>query len=279
MYNKNSVPLGPDLPLAKKTFKSVNLFVSFKDRIPSRENPAYEEYCRMRGIDVSEKDPITLLATLGYKGPSSFIFAPVYQEIFDIGKIIFLRKNLKLTVREFCKLFDISLSTLYRIENNQASSREALKRLELYCHSSEAALYEIRKNSFGVNDMKRIYAEGVFLCKDLIEKIITDKKYCIEMLESNRCYPYFSIVIDTAQPESRSPHKRSRRLIFKFRRELIDDEILKQPSSYETIKKNIKNVFEGFDFCNPSKIPYDSPPDESYLVKSDGSVTLIDNKK
>src|SRR3990167_11084504 len=79
LYKDRSIPLGPDLPLTKKKFISDALFPSFLDRIPSNKNPAYKEYCKMVGIDANESDLIILLATLGQKGPSSFIFSPAHQ--------------------------------------------------------------------------------------------------------------------------------------------------------------------------------------------------------
>ena len=64
---KNIIPLGPEFPLTKKQFRSKNLFPSFEDRIPSRQNPAYPEYCLAMGIDPEESDLIILLSTIGRK--------------------------------------------------------------------------------------------------------------------------------------------------------------------------------------------------------------------
>ena len=51
LYKGRAIPLGPDLPLTKKKFISETLFPSFEDRIPSKRNPAYPEYCKMVGIE------------------------------------------------------------------------------------------------------------------------------------------------------------------------------------------------------------------------------------
>jgi hypothetical protein len=146
--------MGPDLPLTREKFISDILFPSFEDRIPSKKNPAYQEYCKMVGIDSSEEDPIILLATLGQKGPSSFIFSPTPQVAITAEHIVHFRKELGLTVREFCELFDFSPATINRMENKTISGKESLKRLEIYYNFPEVALYEVKKNRFKINDEK-----------------------------------------------------------------------------------------------------------------------------
>ena len=66
---KNAIPLGPEFPLTKRQLKSSSLFASLEDRIPSRQNPAYPEYCYAMGIDPKESNPLVLLSTIGKKGP------------------------------------------------------------------------------------------------------------------------------------------------------------------------------------------------------------------
>lgn len=154
LYNNRSIALGPDLPLTKKKSVSKNLFPSFLDRIPSNKNPAYKEYCQMVGIDPSENDPIVLVATLGQKGPSSFIFSPAVDLTITHDDIVKFRKYLSLTVREFGELFDFSPATISGIENKTISGKEAMKRLEIYCKVPEAALYEANKNRFKINEEK-----------------------------------------------------------------------------------------------------------------------------
>lgn len=119
LYADRSIPLGPDLPLTKKKFKSKNLFPSFLDRIPSKQNPAYNEYCKMVGISPSEKNTLVLLSTLGQKGPSSFIFSPAPTSAITHEDVINYRKSLKLTIREFSELFEFSPATIIRIEKKQ----------------------------------------------------------------------------------------------------------------------------------------------------------------
>lgn len=161
IYKDKAISLGPDLPLSAKKFTSKKLFPSFEDRIPSSRNPAYSEYCKMVGIDRDEKNPLILVATLGQKGPSSFIFAPVFHHSITSDDIIEYRKHLHLTVREFCELFDIATSTLHRIEKNRTSGKDTLKRLEIYLNFPEVALYEIMKNGDKINEAKRTLVEKI----------------------------------------------------------------------------------------------------------------------
>jgi len=161
IYKDKAIALGPDLPLSSKKFTSKKLFPSFEDRIPSKRNPAYSEYCKMVGIDLDENDPLILVATLGQKGPSSFVFAPVLHHSITSDDLIKYRKHLQLTVREFSELFDVATSTLHRIEKNKTSGKDVLKRLEIYLNFPEVALYEIMKNGDKINETKRTLVEKI----------------------------------------------------------------------------------------------------------------------
>ena len=161
LYKSNAISMGPDLPLSQKKFTSKNLFMSFEDRLPSKRNPAYSEYCKMVDISESEKDPLVLLSTLGQKGPSSFIFAPVYAPTFIGEDLIKYRKKLCLSVREFSELFDFSYSTINKIEKGKAHSNEILKRVEIYHDFPEVALREIERNHFKVNDSVVSYVRNI----------------------------------------------------------------------------------------------------------------------
>ena len=76
LYSERAMAIGPDLPCTQKRHASKKLFMSFEDRIPSRQNPAYPEYCQMTGISSEEKDPLVLLATIGQKGAVFIYFCP-----------------------------------------------------------------------------------------------------------------------------------------------------------------------------------------------------------
>jgi len=159
LYKDRTLAIGPDLPLSKKKFRSRTLFPSFEDRIPSKRNPAYQEYCQMVGIDPNETDLLTLVATLGQKGPSSFVFSPAVTVTLTNETLISFRKDLNLTIREFSELFDFSPATITRMENKKINGKDTLKRLEIYCNFSNAALYEARKNRHKINDEKFKHVE------------------------------------------------------------------------------------------------------------------------
>ena len=164
-YLKISSPisLGPDLPLQLEKLSSSKLFPSFVDRIPSKKNPAYKEYCQSVGISPSETDPLVLLAKLGQKGPSSFVCVSVREDqFFSSQDLKLFRKNLKLSIREFSDLFDVSSATIYRIENNKTSGKSALKKIAIYYNFPQAALEKIKITGHKINELKRLFIEDFF---------------------------------------------------------------------------------------------------------------------
>lgn len=145
-YSSSPLQIGPELSLKKRIHKSKELFSIFNDRIPSKKNAAYEEYCREVGIDKNEKDEMILLAKLGARGPSSFIIEEPSNENFTRDDLIEFRKRLNITMREFSEAFDISLSSVQRVENGKAEGLDVLKRIEIYAKFPEVARFEVMKN-------------------------------------------------------------------------------------------------------------------------------------
>ncbi len=137
---KNVIPLGPEFPLTQREFSSEKLFPSFEDRIPSLQNPAYPEYCLAMGIDLRERDPIILLSTIGRKGPSSFIFYPIFERKITAEDVKTFRESLGLTTREFSAVFEFSQSSLNSLERNRILGIEILKRLEIILNFPNVAL-------------------------------------------------------------------------------------------------------------------------------------------
>lgn len=137
---KNIIPLGPEFPLTQREFISEKLFPSLEDRIPSIQNPAYPEYCSAMGIDLKERDPIILLSTIGRKGPSSFIFYPIFERKITAEDVISFREWLGLTTREFSAVFEFSQSSLNALERNRILGNEILKRLEIILNFPNVAL-------------------------------------------------------------------------------------------------------------------------------------------
>ena len=144
---KHSIALGPEFPLTQKEFSSKKLFPSLEDRIPSIQNPAYPEYCLAMGIDPNEQDPFILLSTVGSKGPSSFIFYPIFKRDISPQDIIEFRNMLGLTTREFAAVFEFSQNSLSALEKKRREGTEILKRLEILLQFPEVALYFLLVNS------------------------------------------------------------------------------------------------------------------------------------
>ncbi|HQB09873.1 MAG TPA: HipA N-terminal domain-containing protein, partial [bacterium] len=119
LKSEKKLSLGPEFPMTKIRFFSDSLFNSFKDRIPSKENPAYSEYCEKFGVSSDENNELILLATIGSRGPSSFVFEPVFDSEFTAVDLAAFRKKLKLSIRDFAILFDFSYATLNKIENGK----------------------------------------------------------------------------------------------------------------------------------------------------------------
>lgn len=153
---KNVFPLGPEFPLTQVEFLSKNLFPSFADRLPDPENPSYTDYCAAAGITASVSDPLILLATIGKRGPSSFIFEPIYKESFTYEDCEKFREQLGLSMQDFAHLFDVSLSVLQKIKAGETSGHEVLKRLEQYINFPESLDFQIKRNAKWLHSKKQI---------------------------------------------------------------------------------------------------------------------------
>lgn len=152
MTSPRAIPLGPDLSLFKKNHISEKkLFPSFSDRIPSRENPAYEDDCKSQGISVNEKNPIVLLGTIGHRGPSSLIFEPVLENEFSFSDILRFRKTTKITRNEMALAFDFNELTLHRIEKSKSFDLNTLRRLQIYLEFPEVGLWQLSLTGRKIN--------------------------------------------------------------------------------------------------------------------------------
>lgn len=159
IYDKNyansisAIPISPDLNLFKLRHQSKKgkLFPSFIDRIPDRSNPAYKDYCKAQGISPNEKNPIILLGTIGKRGPSSFIFEPVYYNEFDPGDIKDLREKLQITQQDIALVFDINQRTLQRIETGTSQDRNTLKHLQIILTFPDVAIWQLKQTGSRVH--------------------------------------------------------------------------------------------------------------------------------
>ncbi|MDF1828122.1 MAG: helix-turn-helix domain-containing protein [Legionellaceae bacterium] len=146
-YADTAIPLGPELDLFKLHHRSEKgkLFRSLQDRIPSKENPAYNDYCASQHISPDEKNPIILLGSIGSRGPSSFIFEPVYHDSFTKEDIKKFRNDIGLTQHDLATVLDISIATLARLEKGSSHDTNTLKRIEIFFKFPEVALWELKQ--------------------------------------------------------------------------------------------------------------------------------------
>ena len=142
--SKTAIPIGKELDLFKKTnVAKGKLLPSFADRIPSKENPAYVDYCRSQGIDVDEKNPIKLLVSIGKRGPSTFIFEPIYQNNFTHQDIKKFRTELDLSINDMALAFDINPPTLQRMETGGKTDLATLRRVQIYLTFPKVAMWQL----------------------------------------------------------------------------------------------------------------------------------------
>lgn len=142
--SKTAIPIGKELDLFKKTHTSNGkLFPSFADRIPSKENPAYVDYCTSQGIDVDEKNPIKLLVSIGKRGPSTFIFEPIFQNEFSVGDIKKFRTELNLSINDMALAFDLNPPTLQRLESGGKTDLATLRRVQIYLKFPKVAMWQL----------------------------------------------------------------------------------------------------------------------------------------
>jgi len=144
---KNAIPIAKDLNLFKIRHKSEKgkLFPAFLDRIPERSNPAYEDYCKAQGISPKEENLIILLGFIGKRGPSSFVFEPVYETDFSLNDILTLRDKLSISQQDLAEAFNIKKLTLLKIEKGQSKDTSTLKLLKIYFNFPEVALWQLKQ--------------------------------------------------------------------------------------------------------------------------------------
>ena len=160
LYSENPISIGPDIPLKKTRHSSSVLFPSFEDRIPSKQNPAYKDYCQYVGINPSEKDLFVLLSTLGKKSPINPFVCEVVKEkkYFSAEDLRSYRKSLGFSIRDFALVFDVSSASIYRIENNKTTGRDILKKLSVYIKYPKMVLNKIQNTPL-LSENKRHKAE------------------------------------------------------------------------------------------------------------------------
>ena len=154
LKKRSAISLGPELPLSRTPIISKHFFPSFEDRIPSRQNPAYNEYCQQWNISSEESDPLILLSTIGQRGPSSFIFRLATEQTFDGQALVTFRKNLGLSVREFAALLATNASTITKTEMGNLQSSHLLALCELLSKIPAALDFQLHKRGQYLHDDK-----------------------------------------------------------------------------------------------------------------------------
>lgn len=186
MSRSSATELGPDIPLSLNEIRSKKFFESLYDLIPSRENPAYKDYCHSVGISPDEKDPMALLAKLG-KGPSNFVFevAPC-DELLSGEQLIEFRRNLGLSQRQFANFFDIPIATLQTIEKETSDARTTRRYLQIFIEHPAALWKILEKRGLYIHSRQKEVMEK--FVENAVNKIATDHRQ-LGYLEASHWLP------------------------------------------------------------------------------------------
>lgn len=165
--SKTAIPISPELSLFKLKHSSKGkLFPVFMDRIPEKSNPAYADYCKSQGISPNEKNLMILLGTIGRRGPSSFVFEPVYRDEFKPEDVAKWRDELGVSQYDFAEAFDINRVTLQKIEAGESRDANTLKRIHVLLVFPEVALWQLRQTGGKVHAEVLSKLIGYFKSKD-----------------------------------------------------------------------------------------------------------------
>lgn len=154
--SKGAIAFGPEFDLWRRRVSSEVLFPSIADRIPSKENPAYSDYCRQWGVDPAEKDPFVLLTTIGRRGASTFVFEAERSASYGAEEVRAFRGRLGLNQREFGAIFSISHATLVKLESGRSKNTQILHYLELCDRIPEALEWLMERRGQLLHDEKRV---------------------------------------------------------------------------------------------------------------------------
>jgi DNA-binding XRE family transcriptional regulator len=116
-----------------------------------RTNPAYEDYCFAQNISVNERNPIILLGSIGKKGPSSFIFEPVYDNPFTSVDIVKIREILDISQHDLAKAFGLSEITVKKIESRKSQDATTLKLIQMFFTFPECGLWQLKQTGSRVH--------------------------------------------------------------------------------------------------------------------------------
>lgn len=141
LRGKHALSLGPHMAANRKRYRSYTLFPELRDRIPSRENKAYPEYCQQMGIAPDEQDEMILLRTLGKRGASRIVIEPHYVNHHDTaGLLRELMKETELSQHDLSLVLDIPKFSLSRIVTKKAKEGALVRLAATYLFHQEAFL-------------------------------------------------------------------------------------------------------------------------------------------
>ena len=147
LHSKLAIPVGPELPITREEHKSKKgkLFPSFLDRIPDKENPAYADYCRSQGISPDEDNLIILLGTIGRRGPSTFIYEPIFiKEESTKEQLIAFRKKVGLSQWDFSQAFTIPELSISNIESGKSKDKNIIRLIDIYLNYPAVSLERLK---------------------------------------------------------------------------------------------------------------------------------------
>ncbi len=96
---------------------------------------------------MDESNPIILLISIGKRGPSTFIFEPIYKINFDPLSIRKFRELLQISIHEFSIAFDFNPPTIQRLESGKKYDLGTARRVQIYLEFPKVSLWQIELNS------------------------------------------------------------------------------------------------------------------------------------
>lgn len=152
---RSGIPLGVELPKYQTgVIRSKKLFPSLEERIPSRQNPEYPNYCRQWGISPEEQDQLILLVTIGNRGPSSFLFRKDEDILIEGLQINNFRQKLNLSLREFAVFLDVQPATLSKTEKGSLAPDMFLRLCRLLINVPQALGFQLKLRGQYLHDNK-----------------------------------------------------------------------------------------------------------------------------
>ncbi len=154
---KYNLPLGPDLPLHTKEYRSATLFQSFARRIPPRNSENYARYAKDCGISINEKDPMILLGTVAHMGASSFVFELDYsQERQEYVLVNIQRLVDSLSFEIVAAGFGVNKTGLFKLLKKavQPENSNIYDLLEVCFFNRQAGVWKIKQSLLAPDNMK-----------------------------------------------------------------------------------------------------------------------------